>query len=242
MKKYSNVICVGDSYTNELDFYKSEGHWETFKEAGYEYKSYPQMLGEYYNCKWETFGEPGMPMIWTLQTLIDKIPYILSLENPLVIYQYGFFTNLILHVEEENWVNWKSLVSENLPKQQFQTTTKFGVISRNGEGMTDIEDKLLLLDYTKRFGEQTNYWIIQYFCTIADILTKLGKPNIYSMFVPRPDFKLPKHKNIIPYLEDCTTPLINEVLPQVNDTHKSTEANQKITDNIVKYMSKNLEM
>ena len=32
-----------------------------------------------------------MPMIWTLQTLIDKIPYILSLENPLVIYQYGFF-------------------------------------------------------------------------------------------------------------------------------------------------------
>ena len=62
------------------------------------------------------------------------------------------------------------------------------------------------------------------------------------MFVPKPDFKLPKHKNIIPYLEDCTTPLINEVLPQVNDTHKSTEANQKITDNIIKYMSKNLEM
>ena len=123
-----------------------------------------------------------MPMVWTLQTLIDKIPYILSLKNPLVIYQFGFFSNLILHVEKEKWVNWKSLLSENSGKQPFQTKTQFGVISGDGTDMPDMEDKVLLLDYTKRFGEQNNYWVIPYFCTIADMLSKLGKPNIYGIF------------------------------------------------------------
>lgn len=239
---YSNVICIGDSYTNEWKCYEEQNHLKTFKEVGYEFKSYPQLLGEHYNCKWETFGEPGMPMVWTLQTLIDKIPYILSLENPLVIYQFGFFSNLILHVEEEKWVNWKSLLSENKGKQQFQTKTKFGVISADEKDMPDMEDKVLLLDYTKRFGEQTNYWVIPYFCTIADMLSKLGKPNIYGMFLSKPELTIPQHTNILPYINDWGSPNINEVLPQINDGHKSTEANKKIVNNIVKYMPKNLEM
>ena len=241
---YSNVICIGDSYTNEIECYRNQNHLKTFEEVGYEFKSYPQLLGEHYNCKWETFGEPGMPMVFTLQTLIDKIPYILSLDNPLVIYQFGFFTNLILHVEADKWMNWKSLtgtdVSENFLKQQFQTQTQFGVVTANNEHIGTKEDEILLLDYTNKFGENTNYFIIQYFCTIADILTKLGKPNIFGMFLPKPDgFKFPTHKNLLPHLHEWHMPEIKDVIEQVNDTHKSTEANEKLSKHIIDNLPKN---
>ena len=85
---------------------------------------------------------------------VDKIPYILSLENPLVIYQFGFFSNMILHVDDNKWVNWKSLLSENFLKQQFQSYSKFGVVSAHGNELPNIKDKALLLDYTQKFGEQ----------------------------------------------------------------------------------------
>ena len=51
--------------------------------------------------------------------------------------------------------------------------------------MPDMEDKVLLLDYTKRFVNiEHNYWVIPHFCTIADMLSKLGKPNIDMVFLP----------------------------------------------------------
>ena len=59
---FSNVICIGDSYTNEHECYEAMGYDKKFIELDYEFKSYPQILGEYYDCKWETFGKPGMPM------------------------------------------------------------------------------------------------------------------------------------------------------------------------------------
>ena len=236
---YSNIICIGDSYTNEIETFKP--YQSEFKKAGYEFKSYPQLLGEYYNCKWETFGEPGMPMVFTLQTLIDKIPYILSLENPLVIYQFGFFSNMILHVEDNKWLNWKSLLSENFLKQQFQSYSKFGVISGHGRDIPNIKDKALLVDYTQKFGEQTNYFIIQYFCTITDILNKLGKSNIYGMFLAYPKFKLPKHDRLLPHFKNWADPTIKDLFPNIDDTHKSTEANKKLVDFIVKNIPKNLE-
>lgn len=232
---YSNVICIGDSYTNEIEQlrpYQSE-----FEKANYEFKSYPQLLGEHYNCKWETFGEPGMPMVFTLQTLIDKIPYILSLKNPLVIYQFGFFTNLILHMEDGNWVNWKSIsVRGALPSAQSET--KCGVVTAGKGAIGSTEDEMLLLDYTNKFGENTNYFIIQYFCTIADTLTKLGKPNIFGMFLPKPDFKIPNSPKLFPWTDVWASPTIEEVLPQINDNHKSTEANQKLCDYIVNNLKK----
>ena len=234
---YSNVICIGDSYTNEvqqLSQFNSE-----FKKVGYEFKSYPQLLGEHYNCKWETFGEPGIPMVFTLQMLIDKIPYILSLENPLVIYQFGFFTNMILHIEDDKWVNWKSSISsDKSASQHFQTETKYGVVCKSGVGLSNLKDKTLLIDYTKKFGEQTNYFIIQYFCTISDILSKLGKSNVYGMFFPQPDFEIPKALKIIPFNNDLCAPSIKDILPQIDDNHKSTEANQKVCDWIVNNIQK----
>ena len=233
---YSNVICVGDSYTNEIE--ELSQFDSEFKKVGYEFKSYPQLLGEHYNCKWETFGQSGMPMVFTLQTLIDKIPYILSLENPLVIYQFGFFSNMILHIEDDKWVNWKSLLSENFLKQQFQSQSKYGVITTHGSELPNLKDKVLLADYTKKFGEQTNYFIIQYFCTITDILNTFGKSNVYGMFLPKPQFKLPKHDRLLPRFDNWAKPEIKEVLPQINDNHKSTEANQKICDWIVNNIQK----
>ena len=226
---YSNVVCIGDSYTNEEEMYKSTGADKIFKEKGYEFKSYPQLLGEYYNCKWETFGEPGMPMVFTLQTLIDKIPYILSLKNPLVIYQFGFFTNLILHIKDEDWVNWKSIDDY----YSIQSKTKYGVISAGKDNVGSRKDELLLLDYTKRFGEQTNYWIVQYFCTISDILEKLGKSNVYGIFLSEPDFKITKSPKLLPFSDTWYDPKIKDILPEINDNHKSTESNQKVCDYIV---------
>ena len=69
---YSNVICIGDSYTNEIETFKP--YQSEFKKAGYEFKSYPQLLGEYYNCK----GNFGHLCQWfTLQTLIDNSLHII---------------------------------------------------------------------------------------------------------------------------------------------------------------------
>ena len=228
---FSNVVCIGDSYTNEDEMYKSMGADKIFKEKGYEFKSYPQLLGEYYNCKWETFGEPGMPMVFTLQTLIDKIPYILSLKNPLVIYQFGFFTNLILHIEDGDWINWKSMADY----YSIQSQTKYGVVSAGQDNIGNKKDELLLLDYTNRFGEQTNYWIIQYFCSISDILEKLGKSSVYGLFLSKTEFETPKRPKLIPHNHDndWMSPNINDIIPEINDRHKSTEANQKLCGYIV---------
>lgn len=228
---YSNVICVGDSYTNELEHYASMGITDEFDRLGYTYKSYPQLLGEHYGCKVENFGQPGMPMVFTIQTLIDKIDYILSLENPLIIYQFGFFSNLIVHIEKNNYVNWKSLASENHTGNM--TDTKYGVVSAHGNDLPNVKDNMLLLDFTQRFGEQTNWAIIQTFITISDMLERMGKGNCYGIFFPRPQFELPNHRKLLGCAADMLMPEINKLFPHINDTHKSTEANQSICDYIV---------
>ena len=50
---YSDVIfAIGDSYTNEIEFYKQHGFWESLMEVTN--LNHPQLLGEHFNCRWET--------------------------------------------------------------------------------------------------------------------------------------------------------------------------------------------
>ena len=124
---FSNVICIGDSYTNEHECYEAMGYDKKFIELDYEFKSYPQILGEYYDCKWETFGKPGMPMPYSLQILIDKIDYIQELENPLVIYQFGFFDNVIMSEVVGKYTDWKE-INEDSTTYNFQKSNNLSLI------------------------------------------------------------------------------------------------------------------
>ena len=167
---FSNIICIGDSYTNEIEHYKNADI--DFEKLGYEFKSYPQLLGEHYGCEWETFGRPGMPMPYTLQILIDKIDYIQSLENPLVIYQFGFFDNLILSMSSGKYFEWKDIVLEedgfgppsgnnsNILKGSMHTN-----ISINHNFFENMKmDKLEavgMLSFLEKFGALSNYHLIE---------------------------------------------------------------------------------
>lgn len=88
---YSHVICIGDEFTDEVTYYKKMNLWNLFQENNYEFKSYPQLLGEKLNCEWEVFGDYNKSHTYYFSMLINKLEYILSLENPLVIFQFGNF-------------------------------------------------------------------------------------------------------------------------------------------------------
>ena len=85
MEKYSNIICFGDSYTNEESVYKNIGYLDIFKERGYEFKSYPKVLSEYYNAPYETFGAGGMPIHFVISELIKKMDYIIKKKDYIIL-------------------------------------------------------------------------------------------------------------------------------------------------------------
>ena len=226
---YSDVICIGDSYTNEIEFYKQHGFWEKFDEAGYEFKSYPQLLGEHFNCRWETFGKPGLGMVDSFNKLLEIIPYILSKQKPLVIYQFGFFTNLQIRVNDTK-LSWKDLEEWGMCKvgtadASISMGTKF-------EGMDNI-DKLALTTFTDKFGESVNYHFIEHIKTLSNTL-KVINPNVelYGIFVSSPDFKTPQDSDAIINCNDRFL-RINHYVPSVDDSHKSTEDNKLILNHIL---------
>lgn len=88
---YSNVICIGDEFTNEIDEYKTLNLWRFFDNHQYTLKSYPQLLGEKLDCKWESYGKSELTHTQSFSQLISKLDYILSFDNPLVIFQFGNF-------------------------------------------------------------------------------------------------------------------------------------------------------
>lgn len=88
---YSNVICIGDEFTNEIDEYKTLNLWRFFDNHQYTFKSYPQLLGEKLDCEWESYGKSELTHTQSFSQLISKLDYILSFDNPLVIFQFGNF-------------------------------------------------------------------------------------------------------------------------------------------------------
>jgi len=227
---YSNVICIGDSFTNEWDCYRREGLLEKFDELNYEFKSYPQLLGEHYGCKWETFGKPGMTMPFTIMTLIDKIDYILSLDNPLVIFQFGFFQNSTLKVDKNIEFIWKDFGG---------TYDDDAVLNDKDEFIDGLDslDKLAITTWYEKYEEFRNYWYIDEFTTIARMVNRLKKVDMFGVFFSSPKFELPKNEHILWLFGGAA---LNEDIERINvldgitDSHKSTEGNIKISREIIK--------
>lgn len=92
---YSNIICIGDEFTDEINQYKKLNIFNFFKEKEYEFKSYPQLLGEQLNCPWEIFAKNDITTTESISQLTNNLDYIFSLNNPLVIFQFGDFFNPI---------------------------------------------------------------------------------------------------------------------------------------------------
>ena len=260
---YSHVICIGDSYTNEHQHYDWVGISEQFKTLNYEFKSYPQILGEYYGVKWETFGAPGMPMHYWLQCLIRELDYILSLENPLVIYQFGFFDNVVMSTTG-GYFSWKDVVdgtnnevinnalggsSENNSKVLEES--RHTVWNRNFQidnvEMSDM-DKLTLVSFCEKFGRFANYHLIEQFLSIADMVKKMKGIDIYGVFFANNKVIVPKHNNILYFGEsgyqfDEFRQEIGEIYPQFQeDGHKTTFHNVKIAQGIHKQLLKKTDL
>ena len=237
---FSNVVCIGDSYTNEHEQYRDNGI--DFSKLNYEFKSYPQILGEKFDCKWETFGKPGMPMPYSLQILIDRIDYIQKLENPLVIYQFGFFDNVILSKNIGNYTDWKNL-SQNHAGLLHQST--FHVINKHSTidftNMSKLE-KVGMLTFLEKFGALSNFHLIEQFLAVAKLL-KRSNISIYGLFLAsNPHIDVPKHDNILYMGEDgCGLDgkeRMTDIFPQLSDSHKTTQANQQISDEIYEIVLK----
>ena len=246
---FNKVICIGDSYTNEHKHYQNVGIDKEFINLNYEFKSYPRILGEHYDCEWETFGKPGMPMPYSLQILIDKIDYIQKLENPLVIYQFGFFDNVILSEVEGKYFDWKDISgTEYAPSNNHANLLNdfnFHTLNSSSDmdffSMSKLE-RVGMLTFLEKFGAKCNFHLIEQFLAIAKLL-KRSNTAIYGLFMaPTQQIQIPKHNNLLyigesGYALDGKETLLN-IYPQLGDGHKTTHSNQQICDEIIKIVLK----
>ena len=231
MQKYSNIICFGDSYTNEEKVYESLGYLDIFKERGYEFKSYPKVLSEYYQAPYETFGAPGMPIHFVIGELIKKMDYILSLENPLVIFQFGFFCNAILKYDSDTELIWKDLIPSKIGEETFLAINKRDVVSN-----MSLEDKLSILNWFEKFEDKRNYYYINTFISLCEFLNSKNKIDIFGFLLTPADFSVPDDKFILKLSENGWPPSaerICEVFEDLTDTHKSTKGNIDLAYNII---------
>jgi len=235
--KYSNVVCFGDSFTNEIQCYEENGVMQLLNERQYEFKSYPQLLGEHYNCPWETYGKPGLTLPFVVMELIDKIDYILSLENPLVIFQFGFFFNATLK-RGDGTIFWKDLGG---------STNNDGVVNSNDELIDSLSemDRLSILHWFENFEEHRNYWYIEEFKTICKLVNRLKQQpvDMYGLFMHEQKFDIPRSKELF-YLNtnghafsDLGLQRINDVFPDIHDSHKSTHGNIVLVEKIVEHIN-----
>lgn len=231
---YSNIVLVGDSMTNERQHYKDAGILDIFKERNYEFKEYGEFLSEHYGCPYETFGEPGMTLPFTMMTLIDKVDYILSLENPLIIYQFGVFFNATLKIDDENSVLWKDFNDAYTGKEMILDQT-----SSFSDSM-DIDEKLAVVNWFSKYEEYRNYWYIEEFITLAKMLNRIKPIDIFGMPFSKPKFKIPRSRFLLNmWNRGCASDTehlqpICYHFPDINDGHKTTIANENLSKEIIK--------
>lgn len=231
MEKYSNIICFGDSYTNEESVYNNIGYLDIFKERGYEFKSYPKVLSEHYNAPYETFGAGGMPIHFVISELIKKMDYILSLENPLVLFQFGFFFNAILKYDSDTELIWKDMIPSSIGNEIFLPVNKHEVISN-----MSLEDKLSIVNWFEKFEDKRNYYYIETFISLCNFLNIQKKINIFGFLLSRAKFNVPDDKFILKLSEQGWSPgyeAICDVFEDLTDTHKSTKGNIDLANNII---------
>lgn len=250
MKKYSHIVCIGDSFTNETEHYRREGLLDVFKEINYEFKSYPELLAEYYECDYTLFGEPGMTMTFTIQEFIKNINWFLTLENPLVLYQFGYFSNATIKLSNGIDLAWKDLYQEDrFDRNNFDEKSKY-IVNKKSEFVSTmpIEDKLAITTWFEKFEAYRNYYNIDLFLTLTNHIKEIKNIDVFGFFVIEPDFQIPKHKNLLHLFNrgnaldgmDGREDGINYYLESlgIQDGHKSTSGNKKIANEIIKKIEK----
>jgi hypothetical protein len=238
---YSHVICIGDSMTNEIEHYKHEGILDKLKERGYEFKSYPQILGEKFNCPFETFGKPGMTMPFTMMKLIENIDYILSLPNPLVIYQFGVFFNSTLKVDDNLDVSWKDFgLHGTNPGHDVVIDAVHPDQNKYIQSLSPT-DRLSMITWYEKFEEFRNYWYIEEFITVAKLLNRMNQTpiDVFGMFFSSVKFKIPTDYHLLNMWNIGPASIRNMepmsgIFPDINDQHKTTWANNNIANEIIR--------
>lgn len=237
MKKYSHIICIGDSFTNEKEHYRRVGLLDTFKELDYEFKSYPELLADHYNCDYTLFGEPGKTITFTIQELIKNINWILTLENPLVLYQFGYFMNADLKFEGEVEHTWKDFIDERKkPANNISVNQKNELVDT-----LSTLDKLSITNWFEKFEEYRNYYFIDIFLTLVNHIKEIKNIDVFGFFHTEPKFKIPIHKNLLWLFDEGygisglreKTDSIDYYLKNIKDGHKSTQGNNKLAQEII---------
>jgi hypothetical protein len=241
-KKYSHIVCIGDSLTEEYQYFQAVGLDKVFKEIGYEFKSYPQILAEFYDCEYMTFGGQGKTMTHTIQDFIKSINTILKLENPLVLYQFGYFMNGTLKLSKNIDFIWKDVVDmDNLDHINASIN-----VDKDTELLDNVSelDKLSIVNWFEKYEEYRNYYFIEYFLSLTDHIKAIKDIDIYAFFVTPTLFTQPKHDNLLwlfddgygysglHRFEDSIYHYIKHL--GLHDGHKSTEGNLVLAKEIKK--------
>jgi hypothetical protein len=247
-KKYSHIICIGDSITNEYQHYKDVGIDKIFQDMGYHFKGYPEILSELYGCEYVMIGEPGKTMTFTIQDLIKNVKYITSLENPLVLYQFGYFMNSTIKLSNSMDFMWKDLIDTHKDKiKNIDNTDDYITLNKHSKFIDSISemDKISILNWFEKFEEYRNYYFIEYFLSINELIQQIKPTDVFGFFWTPTMFSLPKHENLLWLFEKGYgidgmggNPLngINHYLRHlgINDGHKSTEGNRVLAEEIKK--------
>jgi len=249
-KKYSHVVCIGDSLTRELEYYQGVGLDKTFKEINYEYKSYPQILAELYDCEYLTFGGPAKTMTNTIQDFIDSINHIMTLENPLVLYQFGYFMNGTLKLSNNMDYIWKDIVD----MEHVDITDASITINKSNEfadGVSDL-DKLSIVNWFEKFEEFRNYYFIEYFLSLANHMKGMRDIDVFAFFVTPTMFPIPKKENLLwlfdkGYGYDGLNKYEHSIYHYIkhlglHDGHKSTEGNRILAEEIKKRVNEKVKI
>jgi len=249
MKKYSHIVCIGDSFTNETQHYKNVELDKIFKKINYEFKSYPQILSELYECEYITLGAPGRQMTFTIQDLINNINYILTLENPLVLFQFGYFMNATIKLSDNLDFIWKELIDTGInTTKDLDNKNEFITVNKNSELINSMSsfDKLSIVNWFEKYEEFRNYYFIEYFISICNHIKELKDIDIFGFFFTKTKFKIPNNKYLVHLFDKGGFGLdgiggnektgIDLILKDfgINDGHKSTEGNLILAEEIKK--------
>jgi len=236
---YSHVICIGDSITNEKEHYEYNGILAKLEKRGYEFKSYPQVLGEYFNCPYETIGKPGMTLPLTMMKLIENIDYILSLPNPLVIYQFGVFFNATLKVDENLDIMWKDLRLHGTNPSHDVVIDAIHPDQNEYIQSLNSTDRLSMIHWFENFEEYRNYWYVEEFITVAKLLKRMKSIDAFGMFYSSVKFKIPNDYHLLNMWDMGPASVnhmknITSIFPDIEDGHKTTESNEKLANEIIR--------
>ena len=171
-----------------------------------------------------------------MMKLIENIDYILSLENPLVIFQFGVFFNATLKVDENLEVTWKDLHG-SFPGHDVVIDNTHSDTNKFIQAL-EPADKLAMITWFSKYEEFRNYWYIEEFITIAKLINRIKKTDVFGMLYSGVKFKIPTDYHLLNMWEvghgnAKNMQNISFKFSDMIDGHKTTEANENLAYEII---------